>query len=111
MPTRVSTSPGIAIPGLILICSLCLCLCGSGCVRNSIQAARRKSGTEFREHLRAVPSGTETPAQTAQTAALRQRLLHDEWLERGYRVGNEQGGTPILYSAAGKDLWSGLWYP
>src|SRR5437667_1716051 len=111
MPFRHQPSPGVVIPQLILSLTLCLCIAMPGCIRNSIQSARRKSSAEFREHLRAVPAGTETPEQAAQTAALRRRVLHDEWIERGYRVGNEKGGDTILYSAAGKDLWSGLWYP
>ena len=108
MRVRLNQSPGIAIPGFLV---LCLCVCAPGCIRGSIQNARRQSTRAYHEHLSAVPAESETPQQAAQTAALRQRLLHDEWVERGYRVGNEKGSNSILYSAAGKDLWSGLWYP
>src|SRR3954451_8295991 len=100
---------GIGIPGLILILSLCLC-CAQGCVRNSIQTARRESTNAYQDHLRAVPAADETPEQAAQTAALRQRVLHDEWLAWGYRFGNEKEGT-VLYSAAGRGVVSFLWSP
>lgn len=98
-------------PVLRLSFSLCLCLLVPGCIRNSIQSARRQSTEAYRAQLRAVPAGAETPEQAAQTAALRERVLRDEWVERGYRVGNEKGSETILYSAAGKGLWSGAWYP
>jgi hypothetical protein len=38
-------------------------------------------------------------------------VLHDEWVQRGYRVGNENGGSTILYSLFGKDPFSALWFP
>jgi hypothetical protein len=108
MPPCPKRNPGIGIPEFILVLSLCLC--AQGCVRDSIQTARRESTKAYQDHLRAVPAADETPEQAAQTAALRQRVLHDEWMERGYRVGNEKEGT-VLYSAAGRGVFSFLWSP
>jgi hypothetical protein len=88
-----------------------LCLCGQGCIRNSIQSARQQSTNAYQDHLRAVPAADETPEQAAQTAALRRRVLHDEWLAWGYRVGNEKGADTFLYSAAGRGPFSLLWSP
>ena len=109
MPFRSQRKPGAAILGLVAV--VFSCLLGQGCVRSSIQSARRQSTRAYQEHLRAVPAADETPEQSTQTAALRQRVLRDEWVERGYRVGNEKGGGTALYSAAGKGVLSGLWYP
>jgi hypothetical protein len=109
MSFRPQRKSGVALPALLLC--LVVCLSGPGCIRNSIQSARRQSTAAYEQHLRAIPAAEETPEQSARTAALRQRVLRDEWLERGYRVGNEKGGGTGLYSAAGRGLLSTLWYP
>jgi len=108
MPSR-STHATIGLPGLIVAVSLCFC--GQGCVAKSIESARRQSTKAYQDHLRAVPSADETPDQAAHTAALRQRVLHDQWLAWGYRVGNEKGGDTYFYSAAGKGAFALLWSP
>ena len=106
------TSPGVAIPGLLrLTVVVCLCLATTGCAGPAIRAQRDKSTAAYRAHLVTVPSGTETPEQAAQTAKLRQQLLHDEWVQRSYRVGNEKGGGEALYSMMGKGFLGGFWYP
>ena len=64
---------------------------------------------EFRAHLATYTETAETPEQAARAAALRAELVRAEWVERGYRVGNEHGG-PILYSAAGMGLLRGTGY-
>jgi hypothetical protein len=111
MVLRPHSSPGIAIPGRIRITVvLCLTLATTGCAGQRIRAAKESSTRAFREHLVTVPADAETPEQKRQTAALRARLLHDEWVQRGYRVGNEKGGETILYSAMGKGFLGGIWY-
>lgn len=117
MLSSVRQRPGAAIPGLFsiprLVCAaaLCLALVSSGCARQAIRSARKKSNAAYAAHLRTVPSGAETSEQAARTAALRQRVLRDESIARGYRVGDEKGSQTILYSAAGKDWRGALWYP
>ena len=108
MRVRPRPSPPTLVIGLLI-----LSLLGSapGCIRSSIKSARRQSTNAYHEHLRAAPADAETPEQAARTAALRERVLRDEWAERGYRVGNEKGSNTILYSAAGKSALGALWYP
>ena len=62
---------------------LCLALLCTGCAKSSIAAARRKSTEQFRDHLATYTEPSKTPEQAARTAALRDKLLHDEWVERG----------------------------
>jgi hypothetical protein len=76
-----------------------------------MREAREKSTRAYRAHLASVPADAETPEQAKQSATLRARVLHDEWVERGYRVGNEKGAGTILYTAVGKGSLGGLWYP
>lgn len=99
--------PGAVIPGLLIA----LCVVAPGCNGDRFRAARRSSTETYRRHLLTVPAGAESPEQAARTAALRARVLEAEWLERGYRVGNEKGGDKFLYTASGKGLAGGLWYP
>jgi hypothetical protein len=108
MPVPVRTNSPTT---LALLASLCVCLAAPGCARQKIRDTRRQSTNEYRQHLVSVPAGTETPEQAARTAELRARVLHDEWVERSYRVGNEKGGDTIYYAALGKGVLGGLWYP
>jgi hypothetical protein len=82
---------------------LCLAAATSGCVGKRIDSARRASMREYRAHLSSYSESAKTPEQAARTAALRERLLRDEWVERGYRVGNDKGGA-VLYSALGMGI-------
>jgi hypothetical protein len=84
---------------------------GTGCTGGAIDAAVKKSTAAYREHLRVTPSNAETPEQAARTAQLRAQLLHDEWVKRGYRVGNEKGGETILYTWFSKGPIGALVYP
>ena len=111
MPLCSHCNPGTATPGAAVILSLLVCLSTQGCAGDAIQSARRQSTNAYQEHLRSISAADETPEQAAQTAALRQRVLHDQWVEWGYRVGNEKGGDTALYSAAGKGVWSVLYFP
>jgi hypothetical protein len=112
MTLRADTSPGIALPGLIrLTVVFCLSFTTTGCVGQSIRTAREKSTSAYRTHLLNVPADAQTPEQAAETARLRARVLHDEWVQRGYRVGNEKGADTIFYTALGKGPFGGLWYP
>src|SRR2546423_12425110 len=112
MRFRLPPSPGIAIPGLIrFTVILSLSVATSGCVGQSIKEAREKSTNAYRAHLVSVPADAETAEQAARAGALRARVLHDGWVERGYRVGNGKGADTILYPALGKGLFGGLWYP
>ena len=106
VPVRPSTPRALLLPAF-----LCFCLAAPGCAKQKIRDTRRQSTSEYRQHLVSVPAGTETPEQAARTAELRTRVLHDEWVQRGYRVGNEKGGDTVFYSAMGKGLIGGLWYP
>ena len=108
MPQR-SLSLCIALRVEVFI--VVLCLTTAGCARKAIEANREKSTAAYQEHLRAVPADGETPEQAAQTAKLRQQVLHDEWVRRGYRVGNENGAGTVFYSAAGRGVLSVLWLP
>ena len=106
--TLSSTAP--RQPLLLLIAALlCVLTVTSGCARQQIRSARRTSTREFRAHLAAYTETAETPEQAARAAALRERLLRAEWVERGYRVGNEETG-PLVYSAAGMGPSRGLGY-
>ena len=112
MVFRPHSRPGNSIPGLPrLTVVLCLSLATTGCARESIRAARDKSTSAYRTHLLSAPADAETPEQAAQTAKLRQQVLHDEWVQRGYRVGNDKGGETIPYTAMGRGILGGLWYP
>jgi hypothetical protein len=81
-----------------------------GCAKQRIEAARRSNMREYRAHLATYPETAETPEQAARAAALREQLLHAEWVQRGYRVGNDWGAGTILYSAAGMGLFRGTGY-
>jgi hypothetical protein len=87
---------------------LCVTAAG-GCAKQKIRAERRESARELRAHLATYSETSETPEQAAKAARLREDLLRAEWVERGYRVGNERGG-PILYSAMGMGLMRGTGY-
>jgi hypothetical protein len=78
-------------------------------VKQKIEAARRNSMREFRAHLATYTERSKTPEQAARTAALREKLLRAEWVQKGYRVGNDKGG-PVLYSAAGMGFFPGFGY-
>ena len=78
-------------------------------MRERIRSERRSSARAYRAHLASYTESAETPEQAARAAALREELLHDEWVERGYRVGNEKGGS-TLYSAMGMGALGGLGY-
>jgi hypothetical protein len=88
---------------------LCVAFVAGGCAKQQIRSARRSSTQEYRAHLAAYTETAETPEQAARAAALRERLLRAEWVERGYRVGNDRS-TPIVYSAAGMGLARGVGY-
>jgi len=88
---------------------LCLALLATGCATSSIAAARPKRTEQFRDHLATYTEPSKTPEQAARTAALRDKLLHDEWVERGYRFGNEKGGY-ALQSASGMGFLGGTGY-
>lgn len=80
-----------------------LCLVATiapGCVRQQIESAREASARDLRAHLSTYSESQKTPEQAARAAALREKLLRDEWVQRGYRVGNDKAG-PVVYSAAG----------
>src|SRR5688572_14722803 len=108
MPCPVRRNLGVLIPGLL---SVVLSVAAPGCAKKQIRAARDSSTAAYRNHLVTVPAGSETPEQAAQTAALRAKLLEDEWVARGYRVGNEKGGDKVFYSASGRGVLSVLWAP
>jgi hypothetical protein len=80
-----------------------------GCVKQQIESSRRASAREYSTHLSSYSETGETPEQAARTAQLREKALDAEWVERGYRVGNEKRG-PVVYSAAGMGLNRGLGY-
>ena len=86
-----------------------MCIAAGGCARERIRTERRTSARAYRAHLATYTETAETPEQAARTTALREELLHDEWVERGYRVGNEKRGTTV-YSALGMGPLSGLGY-
>lgn len=108
MPCPVRRNLGALIPGLLAVV---LSVAAPGCAKEQIRAARDSSTAAYRNHLVTVPAGSETPEQAAQTAALRAKLLEDEWVARGYRVGNEKGGDKVFYSASGRGVLSVLWAP
>jgi hypothetical protein len=80
-----------------------------GCVRQQIESSRRASAREYSTHLSSYSETGETPEQAARTAQLREKALDAEWVERGYRFGNDERG-PIVYSALGMGLNRGLGY-
>lgn len=80
-----------------------------GCARDAIRAERKKSAAAYREHLAGVSASSPTPEQAKRTQELRSELMHDLWVERGYRFGNDKGGETILYTASGKGL-KGVWW-
>ena len=88
---------------------LCIALLAGGCARRQIESARKSNMREYRAHLASYSEPAETPEQAARTAALRNELLRAEWVQRGYRVGNEDGG-PVFYSALGMGPFSGPRY-
>lgn len=71
--------------------------------------ARRGAVSEYRSHLSTYTESAETPEQASRAASLRRNLLRAEWVQRGYRVGNERSG-PVLYSAAGKGVFGSVGY-
>jgi hypothetical protein len=81
-----------------------------GCARQRIEASRRSAMHEYRAHLATYTESAETPEQAARTAALREQLLHAEWVQRGHRVGDDWGADKILYSAAGMGFFRGTGY-
>ena len=105
MPATVRPKPRL------LAVALCLCVIAPGCAKQAIRDARRKSTGEYRRHLASVPAEAQTPEQAKHTAELRAQVLQDEWVQRGYRFGNEKGGDKMIYSAMGKGFVGGLWYP
>jgi hypothetical protein len=111
MAFRSHPKTGLAKAGAIVVVVLSACGVGTGCARSAIESAVRRSTSAYQAQLRAVPAADETPEQAARIAALRDRVLRDEWVEWGYRVGNEKGGGTILYSMAGKEFFSALFYP
>jgi len=64
---------------------------------------------DFRAQLATYSEASKTPEQAAKTASLREKLLKDEWVVRGFRVGNEKGGY-TLYSAMGMGVLPGFGY-
>ena len=93
----------------VAVAVLCLAVATGGCTRGRIQSARKASTRAYRAHLATYTETSETPEQAARAAALREQLLKDEWVERGYRVGNEKRGS-VLYSAMGMGPLGGLGY-
>ena len=90
--------------------ALCVLLAQStGCVRNRIEASRKAAAREYRAHLSAYSEPSETPEQAARAATLRRNLLRAEWVQRGYRVGNDHPG-PVPYSALGMGPIGGVHY-
>jgi len=85
------------------------CVAG-GCAKGAIRAERKKSAAAYRRHLAAVSASGQTPEQVKRTQELRSELMHDLWVERGYRFGNDKGGDSILYTAAGKGWLRGPWW-
>lgn len=100
-PTRQLVALGLT-PLLIAL--------NGGCARERIEASRRSAMREFRAHLATYTESAETPEQAARTAALREQLLHAEWVQRGHRVGDDWGADKILYSAAGMGFFRGTGY-
>ena len=96
-------------PLRLLAALLCVVLLSGGCAKQKIRSARRDSTRDFRAHLATYTETAETREQAAKAAALRERLLKAEWVERGYRFGNDHSGA-IVYSAAGMGLAPGLGY-
>jgi hypothetical protein len=97
-------------PSVVAALVTCVLLAFStGCARDRIETARRAAAREYRTHLSAYTESAQTPEQAARAAALRGNLLRAEWVQRGYRVGNEHAG-PVLYSAAGKGVFGSAGY-
>jgi hypothetical protein len=81
-----------------------------GCARQRIEASRRSAMHQYRAHLATYAESAETPEQAARTAQLRVQVLHAEWVQRGFRYGDDWGSDKILYSAAGMGFFRGMGY-
>jgi hypothetical protein len=109
MKRRLIRDLCLPICGRFLCIALGLALTSGGCVKRQIESNRRASARAYSSHLASYSETGETPEQAAQAAQLREKVLEAEWIERGYRVGNEKRG-PVVYSAAGMGPVRGLGY-
>ena len=108
----VRTDPPVAArrhPLLLAAAALSAAIAAGGCARGPIESARKAATREYRAHLASYSEAAETDEQAARAAALRDELLRAEWVQRGYRVGNDNRG-PVLYSALGMGPIRGTGY-